>query len=153
MKRAAIVSMAALMVLGGVAGAGNAKPRRTKVERQDSAGYVGGKGSVPGTPTIYTDEAVFETERYEQDVSVAITDRTGQPVAATVRQDGDGDGAWDVEEAICGATAKPIAIRGGAPVSVKVQPGPCADGTPAVMTSGSIGVTFTGFRKAAAARP
>lgn len=144
MKRALAVSIATTMVLGGAA-AGHAKPRRVKVERQDSTGYVGAKGSIPGEPTIYTDEAVFETERYERNVSVAITDRTGQPVAAVVRQDAGGDGTWDVEEAICGATERPVAITGGTPVVVKVHPGPCADGTPAVMTSGSIAVTFIGF--------
>lgn len=152
MKRAVAVSVATVLVLGGLlAGTGQARQRRVKMERQDSAGYVGAKGSVPGEPTLYVDEATFETERYESDVSVAITDRTGQPVSATVRQDADGDGTWEVEEALCGATEKPVAIEGGAPIVVKVQPGPCADGTPAVMTSGSIGVTFTGFTKATGA--
>jgi hypothetical protein len=147
----AIAVASALLVAGVVAGTGHAKPRRVKVERQDSTGYVGTAGSAGGTPTIYADEGVFETERYERDVSVRITDRSGQPVAAVVRQDSDGDGAWDVEEAFCGETDQPVAIRGGAPVVVKVQPGPCADGSPAVMTSGLIGVTFTGFVKPAAA--
>lgn len=151
MKRAVAVSVAAVLVLGAFAGTGQARQRRVKVERQDSAGYVGAKGSIPGEPTIYTDEAAFETERYERDVSVVVSDRTGRPVSATVRQDADGDGRWEVEEALCGSTTKPVSIRGGAPVVVKVQPGPCADGTPAVMTSGSIGVTFTGFTKPAAA--
>lgn len=151
MKRAVAVSVVSLMVLGGaVAGTGHARPRRVKVERQDSAGYVGARGSNADAPTIYVDEATFETERYERDVSVAITDRTGQPVAAVVRQDADGDGTWEVEEALCGATAEAVAIEGGAPVVVKVQPGFCADGTPAAMTSGSIAVTFTGFAKPSA---
>lgn len=148
MKRAVAVSVVALMVVaGGVASTGHAKGRRVKVERSDSSGYVGAAGSVGGEPTIYVDEATFETERYERDVSVAVTDRTGQAVAGIVRQDADGDGAWDVEETFCGATAEAVAIEGGTPVNVKVQPGPCADGTPAVMTSGSIGVTFTGYTK------
>lgn len=152
MKRAVAVSVVAVMVLGvAVAGTGQAKSRRVKVERRDSTGYVGAAGSAGGEPTVYVDEGVFETERYERDVSVEITDRTGQPVAAIVRQDADGDGTWELEEAFCGATAEPVGIAGGTPVVVKVQPGPCADGTPAVMTSGSIGVTFTGFTKPAAA--
>lgn len=151
MKRALAVSVVAMMVLGGaVAGTGHAKQRRVKVERQDSTGYVGAAGSAGGTPTIYVDEGTFETERYERDVSVEIIDRTGQPVAATVRQDADGDGTWEVDEAICGATPEPVTITGGAPVVVKVAPGPCADGTPAAMTSGSIRVTFTGYTKPSA---
>ncbi|HEV2756424.1 MAG TPA: hypothetical protein VG318_11690 [Actinomycetota bacterium] len=148
MKRAVAVAISTALLIGGVvAGTGQAKPRRVKVERHDSSGYVGAAGSAGSEPTIYVDEGTFETERYERDVSVEITDRTGRAVAGFVRQDADGDGAWDVDEPICGATEKPIAIRGGAPVVVKVQPGPCADGTPAVMTSGSIGVTFTGLTK------
>lgn len=147
MKRALAVSVVALMVIGGVGATGQAKNRRVKVERQDSAGYVGARGSSGSEPEIYVDEATFETERYERDVSVAVTDRTGQAVAGLVRQDADGDGAWEVDEAFCGATAEAVAIEGGAAVVVKVQPGPCADGTPAVMTSGSIGVTFTGYTK------
>lgn len=151
MKRAVAVSVTAMMVLGGAAaGTGHAKGRRVKVERQDSTGYVGAAGSVGGEPTIYVDEGVFQTERYERDVSVEILDRTGQPVAATVRQDADEDGTWEVEESFCGATVEPVAITGGAPVVVKVAPGPCADGTPAVMTSGSIRVTFTGYTKPSA---
>lgn len=152
MKRAVAVSIVSLMVLGGgVAGTGQAKARRVKVERQDSAGYVGARGSNADAPVIYVDEATFETERYERDVSVTIEDRTGQPVAAVVRQDADGDGTFEVEQALCGATTEPVAIAGGAPVVVKVQPGPCADGTPAVMTSGSIKATFTGYAKPSAA--
>jgi hypothetical protein len=148
MKRAVAVAISTALLLGGVvAGTGEAKPRRVKVQRQDSAGYVGAKGGSNNDPTIYVDEAAFVTERYERDVSVAITDRTGRAVAAVVRQDADEDGTWELDEAICGATGKPLAITGGAPVTVKVQPGPCADGTPAAMTSGSIAVTFTGFTK------
>ena len=148
MKRAVAVAISTALLLGGVvAGTGEAKGRRVKVQRQDSAGYVGAKGGTNSEPTVYVDEAKFETERYERDVSVAITDRTGQAVAAVVRQDADEDGTWELDEAICGATEKPLAIGGGAPVVVKVQPGPCAGGTPAAMTSGSIAVTFTGFTK------
>ncbi|HYP23526.1 MAG TPA: hypothetical protein VEV43_08130 [Actinomycetota bacterium] len=151
MRRTLAVTIAAALLVGGaVAGTGHAKARRVKVERHDSAGYVGAKGSAGAEPTIYVDEGIFETERYERDVSVTVIDRTGQAVAGLVRQDADGDGTWEIEEAFCGATAEPVAIEGGAPVVVKVQPGPCADGTPAVMTSGSIRVAFTGFTKAPA---
>ncbi len=146
MRRSLVVgTAAALVVVGAVAGTGNAQAGRQKVQRQESTGYVGGRGTVPGgAPEIYLDEGVFETLAYERHVSVEINDRTGQAVAALVRQDADADGVWEVEEAICGTTDDPVRIAGGADVVVKVQPGPCADGTPAVMTSGSIAVTFTG---------
>lgn len=147
MRRAVAVVVGTGLLLGGaVAGTGNAKATREKVERRETGGYVGGKGSVPGgAPEVYTDETVFETLAHERRVSVVVNDRSGQAVSATLRQDADGDGTWEVEEAICGGTVQPVAIRGGSPVVVKVQPGPCADGTPAVMTSGSIEATFTGF--------
>ena len=144
----AAATAVALVLVGAAAGTSNAKPRREKVEREDSAGYVGGRGS-GADAEVYVDEAVFETESYEREVSVEINDRSGQATAALVRQDTDGDGTWDLEEAICGATAEPVRIQGGSPVVVKVQPGPCADGTPAVMTSGSVAATFAGYVKRA----
>ncbi len=142
----AVTTAAALLLGGAVAGTSDAKPRRERVERQESSNYLGSRGSLPGgEPEVFLDEAVFETERHERLVSVQLTDRTGQAVAALVRQDAGGDGTWEVDEAICGATADPIRIAGGSPVVVKVQPGPCADGTPAVMTTGKIDATFTGY--------
>lgn len=140
----ALVVATALLLGGAVAGTGVAKPRKVKVERRDSAGYVGGRGGL-GVPEVYLDEGVFETLPYERSASFEVQDRAGQPVAASVRQDADGDGTWEVDETFCGATEDGVAIKGGSPVVVKVQPGPCADGTPAVMTSGSIQATFTGY--------
>lgn len=149
MRRAVAVVVGTGLLLGGaVAGTGNAKAAREKVERRETNGYVGGRGSVPGgQPELYTDEAVFETLAHERRVSIVVNDRSGQAVSATLRQDADGDGTWEVDEAFCGTTTQPVAIRGGSPVVIKVQPGPCADGTPAVMTSGAVEVTFTGFVK------
>ncbi|HVF52352.1 MAG TPA: hypothetical protein VNC78_01970 [Actinomycetota bacterium] len=48
-----------------------------------------------------------------------------------------------LKEDICGGTNRPIAIRSDLKVEVLVQEGPCADGTNAAATSGTVEATFT----------
>jgi hypothetical protein len=153
MRRTTIALTAALVAVAGLAGDGFARPRRYKVERVEREGYVAARGSSGSEPEVTVDEVTFESQGHERTVSVAIADRAGVPVAATVRQDADGDGTFEVDEQLCGATTEPVAITGGADVLVKVRPGPCDDGTPATMTSGSVEVTFVGFVKRAPLPP
>lgn len=149
MKKTMVSLTAALVVVAGLAGDGIARPRKYKVQRVESNGYVGARGSSGSEPEVMLDEVTFDTQGHERTVAISIRDRTGLPVAGFVRQDADGDGTFEVDEALCGATSEPVAIEGGKPVLVKVEPGACADGTPAARTSGTVEATFTGFVKKA----
>ena len=75
----------------------------------------------------------FATSKTDHTISIAITDKSGESVYASVTQDvgdkvagGQGSTTKDIGE-ICGKTTKPLAITGGYPVDVFLWEGPGAD--------------------------
>lgn len=111
----------------------------------DAPGGVPGvvAGSVTGT-RIGSVEFSGGRERF---VSVEITDATGLPVAADVVQfSGDQNVSTDSSDAttysICGASERPLRIRRFVKVYVFIYAGPCADGTLAAATTGTVTARF-----------
>lgn len=85
--------------------------------------------------------AKLETFPRERKVSLEIVDMAGGELLGRAVQDVDGDGDFEVEHEFCGATETPVAIVGGADLTVFVMEGTCGD-TPAVPTSGSVRALF-----------
>jgi hypothetical protein len=102
-------------------------------------GYVCGTGCVSFT--------VGASESY---VSIEIIDDSGQPAAAALAQDVDGDGVGDIFGSVCGKTEAPIQITPGLDLTVAVGAGVVFDaGTippgacPSVATTGTVKAIFS----------
>jgi hypothetical protein len=100
-----------------------------------TGGTFYGQGSTLGGVT-------FDAGPRHRSVRIRIEDRAGLPVSASVRVDDDGDGKEDRSREICGSTGEPLAVAPGASVKVLIFAGPCADGTPAAATQGTVFATF-----------
>lgn len=86
----------------------------------------------------------FRTRTSERYVSIELDDLSGTPVGATVGQDRNRDTVMDPGSVhICGATEKPLPIKGGAPVLVDLDFfQPDCNGRPAIETNGTLIATF-----------
>ena len=77
-------------------------------------------------------------------VKIQVTDASGQNVGGYVSQgDTNGDGIGDLFGDFCGKHRSPVPITPGRPLKVSVYGGTCADGSPSVVTTGTIKATFT----------
>jgi hypothetical protein len=85
----------------------------------------------------------FETYSDERFMRVEIVDQTERSVSGEVRQDPDGDGKWALLATFCGATERAVRIRGGLPVRVRLEEGPCEDGGALIGSSGTVEGAFT----------
>jgi len=91
---------------------------------------------------------LFFTRPTERQVTVKVTDMSGQPVYATVVQNKGNPGGYGLQQAtvkgeFCGKTKKPISIKGGQRVAVYLYEGPGPDGCPGIATQGTVKATFT----------
>jgi hypothetical protein len=127
-------------------------PVPVKVERvveltYDSPGVgVALMGDSGGYPIGFPSSADMPTSAEERYVTVEIVDGSGQKVSASLSQsDQDGDGfVDDLGESFCGATEEPIEFEPGTTiVGVYAHNGTCADGTPSIMTTGTVKLTFS----------
>ena len=132
------------MVLLAVPASGSPASERTKSgEYHVVAGEL--NESDPSLQGEFSNAVNFTPRRGERFVEVDIDDRSGMPTRAIVVQQKDTDtGPRRVlEEEICGKTKSPIRIRTNLDVTVAVQDGPCADGTNAAATTGTVKATFS----------
>ena len=112
------------------------KPARVvKTERTEAFTYAGWaytteNGYGAGAHSIVTGSS----ETY---VGIRSTDQSGLPTRVQV----DPEHGRTFE--VCGESEDPIQIAAGSEIDVNAQPGPCADGTPAAMTTGTIEVTLS----------
>ena len=97
----------------------------------------------PSAEGQFANGVAFTPRKGERFIEVVIEDQLGMPTRAVVGQDLDGDGVDDVSQEVCGASEAPIKFRRGIDIHVSAQEGPCADGTTAVATFGTITATFT----------
>jgi hypothetical protein len=86
----------------------------------------------------------------ESYVSVEILDDSGQPAAAALAQDVDGDGVGDIFGSVCGKTEAPIQITPGLDLTVAVGAGLVFDAStippgacPSVATTGTVKAVFS----------
>lgn len=101
--------------------------------------------SDPSAEGEFSNAVTFAPRAQERFVMVSIEDRSGFPTRALVvqeRQSAYGP-RYVLKKEICGSTDEPIAIRSQLEVTVLVQDGPCADGTTALATFGTVTATFT----------
>lgn len=159
MKRA-IAAALAVGLLGGAmvapAEAGRKKKRKppvpVKVERVIELAYdapgigLAIMGDSGGYPIGFPEVSEIATSAEERYVSVEIVDSSGQAVSAELASpDADGDGFVDTIASLCGSTTEPIELpEPGTTISgIYAHNGTCADGTPSVMTTGTVKVTIS----------
>lgn len=93
--------------------------------------------------TIGTAYKVFRAQPGERFVSFSIIDDTGQAVRGHIHMDMDNDGKLDHAKDFCGETPKPLRVREGRRIEVGVLLGQCPDGSPSIVTEGTITATFS----------
>ena len=143
MRKLMLVTLIATLVAAAFAPAHAG--RRT---RQATSDYTMAEGMVTFDSqahwTVGTEPHVFTAKRAERAVTFSIADSIGRPVRGHAVLDTDGDGQVDHRAAaFCGETTQPIAVRPGQRVQVRVLMGTCEDGTPSIVTQGTITATFT----------
>jgi hypothetical protein len=139
-----VVSGAVGMLLLAVPASGSPVSERTKTgEYHVVAGDL--DESDPSLQGEFSNAVSFTPRRNEHFVEVAIDDRSGLSTRAIVVQEKDTDmGPRTVlKKEICGRSKSPIRIRTNLDVTVAVQDGPCADGTNAAATTGTVKATFS----------
>lgn len=91
-----------------------------------------------GGGTVQGNGIRVHTRRAESSVTMSVSDVTGQPVGAYIRQDRP-NRERDLFRRFCGSTNKPVRITGGDAVWVYVVS--CTD--PGIAVSGKVIATFT----------
>ena len=147
------VGLVAGALLAPAAEAGKRKKKKSK-PRVVSAAYQtpaigvatpavsGGASICPNDPNIGCVE--FPTTRKDRYVKIEVTDASGQEAGGYVSQgDTNGDGVGDLFGDFCGGHSAPISITPGRPLKVSLYAGTCADGSPSIVTSGTVKATFT----------
>ena len=106
-------------------------------------------------PTIGTDDVVmgdyhvgggaFKVPIWARYVSVSVVDETGMPTAGSIEAEAPYTHNLSTVGSFCGRTTQSYPITGNqiATLWVPLQQGPCADGTLAAGSTGTVSVTFT----------
>lgn len=98
-----------------------------------------------GAPIASCLTAIPADARAGKYVKVEVADASGQKVAGFLSQgDADGDGLSEGFGDFCGATPEPVALlKPGEPVDISLAAGACEDGTPSLVTQGTVTLTFS----------
>lgn len=157
MKRILILMMVIGLIFGSIATADakkkkkKAPPAPARIERVVEIKYDHPSASVApvgGFPTNWP-EGGTEIPLGADDIyiKIEVTDQAGQKVSGFISQgDLDGNGVNDDGYAnFCGAHPEPVPLSapGQTIIGVYLASGVCADGTPSVMTTGTIKVTLS----------
>ena len=157
MKRALTFLIVGTLVagsLGAPASAGKRKKKPKRVEHVVELTYNGGHlGAntpvVSGGACVNGQDAfaclVTPTTTLDKYVKVEVQDSSGQKAGGFLSQnDADGDGLKDGYGNFCGAGSESVPIETpGAVLEVSLYAGVCADGSPSVVTSGKVVLTFS----------
>ena len=111
-------------------------------------GVAGGpSGRSAGYPVNFPEVTEIPTMPEEKYMKIEVIDGSGQAVAGFISQgDLDGNGLNDDGYGeFCGAHAAPVEVAApGTPLlGIYAYNGACPDGTPSIMTSGTIKITFS----------
>ena len=120
---------------------------RTAERRYEAPGlihgtYVGVVTFASNQPDRFIGFVFLDAEANETRASFRIDDALGQKVAGRVIQNVDGDRHPETDVSFCGSTEGPIPIVPAQWLTVYVHQGPCADGTPAIASRGTVTATF-----------
>jgi hypothetical protein len=110
-------------------------PEGPRVERTMTLSYAG--PLYPAANGIAVMSNRIETAPSESFVTIRAIDASGLPAHVQLHPE------QGPTQEICGGTDEPIAIEAGSQIRVGISPAPCADGTPAAMTTGEIEVTLS----------
>lgn len=162
MRKSIVVALILGLLIGALAvpaDAGKKKKKKpARIERVEEIEYKGG-GIGAATPAASGGFCPFDTRKPPEDqpvcielpttgddlfVKVEVQDTAGQKVAGFVSQgDTDGDGVGDLFGDFCGAHEEPVPITPGPALRVSFYNGVCDDGTPSLVTQGTIKVSFS----------
>ena len=162
MKRSLVLMMVIGLIFGAVATAEAGKKKKkppaapVRIEQVVEYEYSGGNagaatpaftgGACLNDPTMpFACISIVPPGAEFTYVKIEVADASGQKAGGFMsQQDADGDGLSDGYGEFCGAHAAPVALElPGAPLGVSLYPGVCADGSPSVVTSGVIKLTFS----------
>lgn len=104
-----------------------------------------------GRPLGSPDAYQIELEPGERYVTMEVIDASGQPVAGRFDQEGLSYGGYSAINrpyggvgAFCGAHSEPVKLLKRSPITaIYLFNGVCEDGTPSVMTSGTVKITLS----------
>ena len=98
--------------------------------------------SSSATWSLGTAWKIFRPRPVERFVSFSVSDDAGQSVFLHVHVDANGDGKKEHLD-FCDRTPKPIRLGATKKIEVAVFLGTCNDGTPSVVTQGTVTATFS----------
>jgi hypothetical protein len=145
MKKVSIVLAAGLLSAALIA-PGHAGPSSRTVTRNYSMAngmFVSQLGNAEVHWSLGTQWKVFRTKAGEHLLSLSVKDDTGRPVLVNLSIDADSDGKEEDEFNVCSDRLQNIKVRPGAEVWVGVLFGTCEDGSPSIVTNGTITATFS----------
>jgi hypothetical protein len=154
MRKTMAIALALGLLAGAFVGPAEAAKKKKKkpvrVERVVEIQYASpGIGVAPlgGYPVNFPDGVDIPTLSTELFMKIEIEDASGQKTWGFISQgDLDGDGLNNDGYAnFCGSMEEPVdvAAPGSSIIGVYMYNGACDDGTPSVMTSGTIKITFS----------
>lgn len=116
----------------------------TKSYALSAAPAAGGTTPCDGTTNEGAGCVLFDVQRGERFLSLAIDDRAGTDVKVSVKFDTDGDGRSQGEwRWVCTETTSPLRLpQGTQTVLVEIHGGTCADGRTSQPTTGEIKAVF-----------
>lgn len=142
MKRAVVALLASGLLVAGLMTPVAAKDARTDSEPYTMAEgmVVFGTGAEWSLGTQYIDFDARPGERY---VDFRIDDDSGLDARGHIWVDPDGDTAYEMVRDFCNETNRPLRVRRSQKILISVIFGTCDDGTPSVVTQGTITATFS----------
>lgn len=141
--RKIVAIAAACLFVASLIGPASGAPSDRKVTKQ----YTMANGmvvfdSAEAQWSVGTAWKIFRPEAGERFVSVSVSDEADQPVYGHIHLKPEADGKTkDVD--FCNETTKPIRLGAAKKIDVAIFLGTCSDGTPSVVTEGTITATFS----------
>ena len=132
------------------------KKKKVRIEQVIELEYTGGdlgvttpgpsaSGCLNGGAPAFACKELIPTLPGMTHIKIEVQDASGQNAGGFIsQQDADGDGFGDVFGNFCGAheEAIPLQVESG-PVGLSMTAGTCTDGSPSIVTTGTVIATFS----------
>jgi hypothetical protein len=146
MKKVLLTVLVGSLLAVGLTAEAIAKRPAKKVTRVASVAYDATNQIGVNTPVVALgyvyQELAIPSQLNEKYVSLTAMDQTGGKVYFYVNQSSTPPAPGSGGD-FCGSTDQPLRIYPGASVNIWIWQGSCADGSPALATTGSIEATFS----------